>query len=279
MIEVGILKNFDSGTYKAGIQLAGSLTTYFDGVSVARNIPSSAMAIGNYVILAIPGGNPKDACVIATWHQGSPGGGAGSFLDLSDTPSSYSGKAGKVPKVNITETALEFAARGWELLAEHVFGSPAISHTINSLDGNSDVVYLLNCLWVYNDTGGTTISLYPNGDTNTDNYRRQMLQAYGANVAGQWSDSIAGFYVGYLSVGSTISWVPGMFLYAKSGTRRAIQGFRHTDYITSLSAGVWHSFLGVWTNTADNITSLLFQANQSNGIGAGSRIQLFREAR
>jgi len=75
MIEVGILKNFDSGTYKAGVQLAGSLTTYFDNVSVAKNIPSGAMVIGNYVILAIPGGNPKDAVVIATWPQGSPGGG------------------------------------------------------------------------------------------------------------------------------------------------------------------------------------------------------------
>jgi hypothetical protein len=107
MIEIGVLKNFDSETYKAGVQLAGSLTTYFDGVSVAKNIPSSAMVIGNYVILAIPGGNPKDACVIATWPQGSPGGGA--FLDLSDTPSSYEGQAGKLPKVNDGEDALEFS--------------------------------------------------------------------------------------------------------------------------------------------------------------------------
>lgn len=67
MIEVGILKNFDSGTYKAGVQLAGSLTTYFDGVSVAKNIPSSALVIGSYVIVAIPNGNPRDAVVIAVF--------------------------------------------------------------------------------------------------------------------------------------------------------------------------------------------------------------------
>lgn len=71
MLEIGVLKNFDSGTYKAGIQLAGSLTTYFDDVSVAKNIASGAMVVGNYVIVAIPGGNPKDACVIATWPQGT----------------------------------------------------------------------------------------------------------------------------------------------------------------------------------------------------------------
>jgi hypothetical protein len=75
MIEIGVLKNFDSGIYKAGVQLMGSLTTYFDDISVARNIPSSALVIGNYVILAMPGGNPGDACVIATWPGGTPGGG------------------------------------------------------------------------------------------------------------------------------------------------------------------------------------------------------------
>lgn len=75
MLQIGVLKNFDSGTYKAGVQLAGSLTTYFDDISVAKNIPSSALVIGNYVIVAIPGGNPRDACVIATWPQGSAGGG------------------------------------------------------------------------------------------------------------------------------------------------------------------------------------------------------------
>jgi len=108
MIEVGILKNFDSGTYKATVQLAGSLTTYFDDISVARNIPLAAMVVGNYVIVAIPGGNPKDACVIATWPQGSSGG--GSFLDLSDTPSSYSGQSFKPVRVNSGQSALEFAS-------------------------------------------------------------------------------------------------------------------------------------------------------------------------
>jgi hypothetical protein len=113
MLELGILKNFDSGTYRAGVQLAGSLTTYFDDVSVAKNIPSGAMVTGNYVIVAIPGGNPKDACVIATWPQGSSGGGTGSFLDLSDTPSSYSGQAAKSLRVNPGQTALEFYHPLW----------------------------------------------------------------------------------------------------------------------------------------------------------------------
>jgi len=133
MLEIGILKNLDGGTYKAGVQLAGSLTTYFDDISVAKNIPSSALVIGNYVILAIPGGNPRDACVIATWPQGSPGGGA--FLDLSDTPSSYSGQAGKVAKVKSDESALEFrevhAARAYLSLYQAI---PDVTNTVINLD-------------------------------------------------------------------------------------------------------------------------------------------------
>ena len=70
MIEIGILKYFDSGAYKAGVQLAGSLTTYFDDINVAKNIPSLDLVASNYVIVAIPGGNPRDACVIAAWPSG-----------------------------------------------------------------------------------------------------------------------------------------------------------------------------------------------------------------
>jgi len=67
MIEVAVLKTWDSANYRAGVQLAGSLTTYFDNINVARNIPSAEMTIGRRVIVAAPGGNPKDAVVIAVF--------------------------------------------------------------------------------------------------------------------------------------------------------------------------------------------------------------------
>jgi len=67
MLEIAILKSFDSGTYKAGVQLVGSLTTYFDDVNVARNIATAEMVAGRHVILAVPQGNPRDAVVIAVF--------------------------------------------------------------------------------------------------------------------------------------------------------------------------------------------------------------------
>jgi len=71
MLELGILKTWNSTTHKAGVQLVGSLTTYLDDIPVSVSIPCSAMVVGNYVLVAIPGGNPRDACVVASWPAGS----------------------------------------------------------------------------------------------------------------------------------------------------------------------------------------------------------------
>jgi len=68
MLHLGILKTWNSTTYKAGVQLAGSLTTYFDNLNVARNISSAEMVVGRRVIVVIPGGNPRDAVVIAVYE-------------------------------------------------------------------------------------------------------------------------------------------------------------------------------------------------------------------
>jgi hypothetical protein len=168
MIEVAVLKNFNGTTYKAGVQLAGSLTTYFDDIAVATNIPASAMVPGNYVIVATPGDNPKDACVIATWPAGTPGGGMeehgneyhdpdfeqegvaavlveahrttaehtqpqpSNFLKLSDSPSTYSGQGGKLPRVKSDESGLEFNTRIQPRISSSASGN--ISPDVSSYD-------------------------------------------------------------------------------------------------------------------------------------------------
>jgi len=66
MFDIGILKGFDSGTYRAEVQLASSLTTYFDALPVARNIATAEMIAGRHVIVATPD-NPRDAVIIAVF--------------------------------------------------------------------------------------------------------------------------------------------------------------------------------------------------------------------
>jgi len=129
MIEVGILKNFDSGTYKAGVQLVGSLTTYFDNISVAKNIPAAAMAIGNRVILSVPGGNPKDACVIATWPGGSPPGPGDMLKSIYDTDDD-----GAVDAAEIAANSLKLEGSTKAEVRDHV----PLAHKTSHQDGGSD---------------------------------------------------------------------------------------------------------------------------------------------
>jgi hypothetical protein len=64
---IGTLKTWDSGSYQAGVQLAGSTGAYLDAVNVARNIATGEMVIGRQVIVSMPGGNPADAVIIAVF--------------------------------------------------------------------------------------------------------------------------------------------------------------------------------------------------------------------
>jgi hypothetical protein len=64
----GILREFDSGTYKASVQLAGSVYGWVTGVRVARNIATAEMVAGrNVAVVMFDSSNPDDAVVAAVW--------------------------------------------------------------------------------------------------------------------------------------------------------------------------------------------------------------------
>ena len=263
MIEVGILKNFDSGIYKAGVQLAGSLTTYFDDISVAKNIPSSAMVIGNYVIVAIPGGNPKDACVIATWPQGSPGG--GSFLDLSDTPSSYSSQVGKIPKVNSAEDALEFTS-GWEKIAEVTVTGSAVDYIeFTGLDINTDKFYYL-IFNLINAEAACNFDLYCNVDYEPTNYYSQLLRASGTTVTAAGYNAPTFVYI------ASSQQSLGDILIA----RNADGYFNYKSYSLRNDYGLpcLYNRVGLKSDSVSNITALRIQGAVSTQIGVGTHLIL-----
>ena len=64
----GTLRAFDSGTYKATVQLDGSLAVWLESVPVARNLPLAEMVAGRSVaVLFYETSNPGDAVVVAVW--------------------------------------------------------------------------------------------------------------------------------------------------------------------------------------------------------------------
>jgi hypothetical protein len=64
----GVLRAFDSGTYKATVEVVGSLATYLTGVPVARNIGSAELITGRSVaLLLFDPSNPNAMVVAAVW--------------------------------------------------------------------------------------------------------------------------------------------------------------------------------------------------------------------
>jgi len=67
-VRKGVIKGFDSETYKATVQVAGSLSVWLEGVAVARNIPSAEVVEGrNCALIFFDETNPQDAVVVAVY--------------------------------------------------------------------------------------------------------------------------------------------------------------------------------------------------------------------
>ncbi len=63
-----VLKSFNSGTYTATVQLAGSYKVYLEDVTVARNLPIAEMTAGRKVaVIFFDEHNPKEAVVVAVY--------------------------------------------------------------------------------------------------------------------------------------------------------------------------------------------------------------------
>lgn len=67
-IKRGIVKGFDSGAYKATVQIEGSLSVWLGEVAVARNIASAEMVLGRRcAVIFFDEANPGDAVVVGVY--------------------------------------------------------------------------------------------------------------------------------------------------------------------------------------------------------------------
>ncbi len=68
MMRKGTLKGFDSNTYLASVQIAGSLSVWLEGIPTSRAIGSDQMVQGrNVAVLFLDPGNPADCVITAVW--------------------------------------------------------------------------------------------------------------------------------------------------------------------------------------------------------------------
>jgi hypothetical protein len=67
-IRRGVLRAFDSGTYKATVELGSSIAVWLTGVPVSRDIAAGDLVTGrNVAVLFFNPSNPNDAVLMAVW--------------------------------------------------------------------------------------------------------------------------------------------------------------------------------------------------------------------
>jgi hypothetical protein len=68
MVRRGEIKAFDSGSYTATVQMAGSLAVWLESVPVARNIAAPELIVGRRcAVLFFGDTNPQDAVIVAVY--------------------------------------------------------------------------------------------------------------------------------------------------------------------------------------------------------------------
>ena len=64
----GIVRDFNAGSYKATIEIAGSVAVWLAGVAVSRDIAAGELVAGRKAaVLFFDPSNPDDAVVTAVW--------------------------------------------------------------------------------------------------------------------------------------------------------------------------------------------------------------------
>jgi len=148
------------------------------------------------------------------------------------------------------------------------------SVTISGLNGDVDKEYRVLIRAIVG-APSTSIYIRPNNNSTISNYGEQWLRGNNASATGYRQTTGVGFYCHPWSGMATGEYnLSDTLIHAKSGYLRTA--------ITQAMAGSGTTINdistigGVWTNTADNITSLVITADTAYGLGIGTSIELWK---
>lgn len=160
----------------------------------------------------------------------------------------------------------------WEVVEDSGELSSAVTtYTFSNLTGDTDVEYKLICRFVGIGTS-TTYYLQPNADTTTSNYGYQRIRGTSTTADASRATTTTGMILGnapanYVGFSETT-------LYAKSGQERT--GITLTTDMNGTTVTDITQYDTVWSNTANEITSLVVRSTTASAIGIGSRLILLK---
>lgn len=142
----------------------------------------------------------------------------------------------------------------------------------NYLNGNSDVMYTLILRGVRN-VANTVFNLLPNADFSS-NKSNQRLYGVSTTVGSIRQDGTSNSTIGYVDAANEVT-MSKTLLSAKSGYVRSAL-IELTAEISTTTVSSMNLYGWLWQNTADNITSIVVAATQTNGLGIGTHVELWR---
>lgn len=191
----------------------------------------------------------------------------------------------KASEVNTNFAALKTAIEGiptektWRLIYENDVTTTTSSIVVSGLNGDSDLEYMIFTKFVGATAGSGDFQIELNGDSTNANYIVHNMSAVnGSAPSGTLSSpgSGAGLAIngtGGSSLTAGTIFVSKLLLFAKTGTRRIalyeMGKTLNTSESIIASGSLW------WNNTSSNITDMRFFYTNGNGIGAGSRIEIW----
>ena len=202
---------------------------------------------------------------------------AGTFDSGQGPGEFYGGDQYVTTKSTPTFPSINTGGRHWELIYSTDILTNCTTFYITGLNGNVDINYR----FIYRIIGGAAGTalhyMSINNDTNT-NYGYNNIYAIGGGAPASEVSTIAqGLICGVSDAAGHISMLDSV-MFAKSGYGRVLTGSMPNRIVPATkTVGLIYHTSSVWSNTADNITSITVWASVSNAIGVGSHFEIWRK--
>jgi hypothetical protein len=159
-----------------------------------------------------------------------------------------------------------------QLVHEKQFEANATDYDVTNLDGDVDMEYFIIVKIVNQSGGAANYSIRLNNDSGT-NYGFNEIHGSGGSAGSSEGTGQTALGIGKSSNDGRRSFFQG-WMYAKSGDLRYLSGV-HTRDINGDDIDEVRTEVGTWVNTTDKITSLRFHSDAANGLGIGTRIEVW----
>jgi hypothetical protein len=158
----------------------------------------------------------------------------------------------------------------WTEIVDYTVPSNTTSVVLNDFGTITKDDFIKVVATMVNNSGGSTLyRLFPTSNTTNTDYHRQSLFGSGSSVgASRANENI----VGNAASGATVT----TYTYVKLSENDKFNSFSNANW--SISSGLENSFFYTTqsTGTTSSITSFTYSARDTNGLGTGSRIQIYR---